>query len=141
MAKRTICVGIVLYKDDSVLLVKHTEKARLPTGSYGFPAGRVEEGESPELAAIRELLEETGLRTTIESLHKLPEKQSTLKMKNGHEDFIFQPFLCTSYEGELMSSDKTVPEFIDLNDIEDVFVITDDVKEISKEWHCFSFFD
>ncbi len=40
MSQRTCSVGVVIYKGNKVLLVRHTESARLPTDSYGFPAGR-----------------------------------------------------------------------------------------------------
>ena len=58
--KKTIAVGIVLYKEKSVLLVKHTEKARLLTGIYNFPAGRVEEGETLEVNGHTLKLEYVG---------------------------------------------------------------------------------
>ncbi len=132
---RTLCAGVVLYEPDSVLLVRHTEKAKLPTGSYGFPAGRVEEGEIPEDTAVRELGEETGLITSVEYLRKLPEKPSRLAMKNGFEDFIFRPFLCTHYWGQLKPSEKTIPEFVRLYRLHDLFLISDDVEDISRRYY------
>ncbi len=49
----------VIVHDGRVLLVKR----RVAEGklSWQFPAGAIEEGESPETAAAREALEETGL--------------------------------------------------------------------------------
>lgn len=32
-------------------------------GEWGLPGGKIEDGESPDVAAIREVLEETGYRT------------------------------------------------------------------------------
>ncbi|MAI09084.1 MAG: hypothetical protein CMA08_00660 [Euryarchaeota archaeon] len=42
-----------------LLLVRHPERG------WEFPGGRIEEGESPEEAMHRELLEETGRRGTV----------------------------------------------------------------------------
>lgn len=52
-------VSVAVVRGDTVLLVK---RARPPSqGGYAFPGGKVEADESPEAAAERELLEETGL--------------------------------------------------------------------------------
>jgi ADP-ribose pyrophosphatase YjhB (NUDIX family) len=54
-----IGVGIILLRDDEVLLVK---RARPPAqGAWSLPGGGQELGETAEAAARRELLEETGL--------------------------------------------------------------------------------
>ncbi len=133
--EKTIAVGIVLYKERSVLLVKHTEKAKLPTGIYNFPAGRVEEGETLEAAAVRELEEETGLRTKVRYLYKLPAKESKLKMKEKSENFLFYTFLCTHYSGELKPSDKTIPEFVNLDSLDKFFLLDKDIIEISRKYY------
>ncbi len=52
--------SVILLRRDSVLLVERGKPPAL--GIWSFPGGRVEPGESPEDAARRELLEETGLR-------------------------------------------------------------------------------
>jgi 8-oxo-dGTP pyrophosphatase MutT (NUDIX family) len=46
--------GIAFHADGKVLLLKRHD------GSWGFPGGMIEEGETPEQAARRETLEETG---------------------------------------------------------------------------------
>jgi ADP-ribose pyrophosphatase len=52
--------GIVLIKNDSVLLVRQY-RILVQGLSWEVPGGRVEENEAPEQAAIRECAEETGL--------------------------------------------------------------------------------
>lgn len=47
--------GIVFHANGKVLLMQ-----RANSGEWGFPAGGVEDGETPEQAARRELMEETG---------------------------------------------------------------------------------
>jgi 8-oxo-dGTP pyrophosphatase MutT (NUDIX family) len=54
--------GVVLIEDDKVALI---ERFRNGTHYYVFPGGGMEEGETPQETAIREMEEETGLRVTV----------------------------------------------------------------------------
>lgn len=54
-------VGVVVTKDDAVLLVQRKFHG---AGSWSTPGGYLDPGESPESAALRELLEETGVTAT-----------------------------------------------------------------------------
>ncbi len=51
--------GVIVARGDRVLLAKRAHEPRL--GSWGIPAGFMEYGEHPELTAVREAREETGL--------------------------------------------------------------------------------
>jgi 8-oxo-dGTP pyrophosphatase MutT (NUDIX family) len=136
MLQRTNSVGVLLYDGNKVLLVKHTEKARHKTGVYGFPAGRVDEGKTELEMAVIELEEETGLITSEQYLILLPEeRRKTLNMKNGPEDFIFNVYHCTKYWGELRNSDKTIPEFVDIDKLDNLLLISEDVNEIARKYY------
>src|ERR1700733_15244566 len=57
MIKVGVVAGVVIKQDGKYILVQ--EKNDAP-GLWNFPAGRVDEGESFEQAAIREAKEESG---------------------------------------------------------------------------------
>jgi mutator protein MutT len=137
MNKRTISVGVIAYDGDKVLLVKHTKSARLPTGSYGFPAGRVEDGENPIDAAVREFHEETGYTTSRDFLYPLAKKESTLQMENGTEDFVFTPFVCSKYTGEKKDCEDNIPEWVKLSHLDDLLLVSDDVKTLARQYKDF----
>ena len=57
-----IRAGIVLIKENKVALI---ERHRAGLDYFVFPGGGVDEGESPEQAAIRETMEELGIKVAI----------------------------------------------------------------------------
>jgi len=60
-------VGAILEKKGSIVLVRRRYEPQV--GLWGLPAGFMEYGEGPEETAIRETLEETGLKIGIDRLH------------------------------------------------------------------------
>ena len=54
--------GVVLIEDDKVALI---ERHRAGLDYFVFPGGGVDEGETPEQAAIREAMEELGVEVAI----------------------------------------------------------------------------
>ena len=58
-----IRAGIVLIQDNKVALI---ERHRAGLHYFVFPGGGVDEGESPEQAAVREAMEELGIQITLE---------------------------------------------------------------------------
>jgi len=60
--------GVLVFLGNNVLLVRHGEKAGHMNDTYGVPAGRLNLSESSIEAAVRELLEETGLRTSVKTV-------------------------------------------------------------------------
>lgn len=52
--------GILFVSGGHVLLLKRSDSAKDAPGTWGFPGGGIEPGETPEAAARRELHEECG---------------------------------------------------------------------------------
>jgi ADP-ribose pyrophosphatase YjhB (NUDIX family) len=75
MPETIVCVGAVVARDDQILLVRQAPGHPL-AGQWTIPWGRLESGESPAAAAIRETWEEAGVRASLEGLlgvQELPE--------------------------------------------------------------------
>ncbi len=64
--RKAAAVAVVLLPDDEgrgcFLLTKRAPTLRAHTGQWALPGGRMDAGESPEGAALRELGEEVGLK-------------------------------------------------------------------------------
>jgi 8-oxo-dGTP diphosphatase len=59
-------VGVVCLREGSVLLIRRGKPPRL--GEWSLPGGRIEPGERAVDAALRELMEETGVTARITGL-------------------------------------------------------------------------
>ena len=57
------CVGIICFRGEDVLLIQRGTAPR--KGEWSIPGGRIEEGESQEEAALRELFEETSITAKL----------------------------------------------------------------------------
>jgi 8-oxo-dGTP diphosphatase len=55
--------GVVCFRGEEVLLIRRATPPR--QGEWSLPGGRIERGEEPHLAALRELAEETGVTARL----------------------------------------------------------------------------
>ena len=97
-----IGVGVIVRKDGKVLVGKrigaHGE------GSWSFPGGHLEFGESVEGCASRETLEETGIK--IKNIKKAVFTNDLFKEKNKHYITLYVVSDYDSGEVSLMEPDK-----------------------------------
>ena len=69
-----VLVPIVAHPEPTVLLTLRSPRLSSHAGQVSFPGGRIEDGETPEAAAVREAAEEVGLDPRLpELVGRLPE--------------------------------------------------------------------
>ena len=61
MIERRVAVVFLVDPQGRVLMQHRDQHAKVSPNQWAFPGGKIEEGETPEEAARREVLEETGL--------------------------------------------------------------------------------
>jgi hypothetical protein len=113
---------VIVLKDGEILLVKENEKSDHPTGRYSLPAGFLEEGETYEDAAVREVEEETGLRICKDSLYTIGSYDILLERK-GNASVPVRVCLYANVGNvqsqKLVPGSETVPSFVKAKDFLD----------------------
>ncbi|XSG82080.1 MAG: 8-oxo-dGTP diphosphatase MutT [Methyloligella sp. ZOD6] len=66
-----LVAACVLRKDDGTVLIAKRPEGRPLAGLWEFPGGKVDPGEVPEAALLRELEEELGIRVAEEDIEPL----------------------------------------------------------------------
>jgi mutator protein MutT len=121
-------IGILVFRENfkEVLLVKNGEGSGHPTGIYGTPAGRIDQGETAVQAAVRELKEETGLEALEKDLVKLPYDFGVTEIlrKKGTIFCAWEVFICQKFAGEIRGENpETAPEWVKVSDVVKLWLV------------------
>ena len=110
--KNLVIVASIALIDasDQILIAKRPNKKHL-SGFWEFPGGKVEKGESPENALIREVKEE--LNIDINNKCIAPLTFSEFDYKKFH--LLLLLYVCRRWEGEPMSMEKNEIKWVKAN--------------------------
>lgn len=108
--------GAIVYRknnDDEIfiLIIKH-----IKGGHWSFPKGHVEEGETEEQTAIREVKEETGI--DIDIINGFKESVYYSPRKNVHKESVY--FLATARHNNIVMQVEEISE-IKWSELENCF--------------------
>ena len=106
----TDCVGVLCYKEGSVLMIQRGTAPR--KGESSIPGGRIEAGESERAAALRELMEETGITAT------LGEKIATIPALFEGYNYRLHDYIATYQSGKPTAGDDAADcAFVPISDV------------------------
>ncbi|MDB5775504.1 MAG: hydrolase [Herbaspirillum sp.] len=71
----------IAVRDGKILLIHHPFLRK-----WLQPGGHIDAGETPQQAAQRELLEETGMRSTLHEWHSAPDKSEAADASDGNDN-------------------------------------------------------
>lgn len=120
---------IVLNPEGKALILRRGQGAPWRPGQWNLPGGGIDEGETNEQAAIRELKEETGLQAV--GVRKL----RTIKYRGGGDAFILHLFFSKDFRGTLHldKNENDKYEWVGLEDLSNyrfVPTVEDALREV-----------
>jgi len=69
--KARFSINVLENDKNEILILKRNHAKKLGSGLWGFPAGHIENNETPDSCSIRELEEEIGNEHTIELINQI----------------------------------------------------------------------
>ncbi len=99
--KTVLVAAVALVDADGRILLAQRPEGKAMAGLWEFPGGKIESGETPEVALIRELQEELGINTWASCLAPLT------FASHSYDDFhLLMPlFICRKWEGQVSSQE------------------------------------
>ena len=130
---KTVLVSAVALIDvDGRVLLAQRPEGKSMAGLWEFPGGKVEAGETPERALIRELQEELGINTWASCLAPLT------FASHSYDDFhLLMPlFACRKWEGIPQSLENQALKWVHANELKKYPMPAADVPliPILREW-------
>ncbi len=126
-----VVAAALIDKDGRVLLAQRPPNKSM-AGLWEFPGGKVEDGENPEDALIRELNEELGIDTWGSCLAPLS------FASHSYEDFhLLMPlFACRKWIGTPMAMEGQVLKWVSKNDLKNYAMPPADIPLIAaiRDW-------
>ncbi len=113
MTRLLLVVAVALIDTDGRILLSQRPEGKALAGLWEFPGGKLEEGERPEAALIRELDEELGIRVEEPCLAPLT------FASHAYPDFhLLMPlYICRRWSGMATGQEGQILKWVRPNDL------------------------
>lgn len=130
--KSVLVSAVALVDPDGRILIAQRPEGKSMAGLWEFPGGKVEVGETPEAALIRELREELGIDTWASCLAPLTFASHT------YDDFhLLMPlFACRKWEGTPIAQEGQALKWVFVRELRDYPMPPADIPliPILRDW-------
>lgn len=106
-------VAAALVRQDGAVLLQQRAEGRQMAGLWEFPGGKIEAGERPEAALVRELREELGIEVPPDAL--APAAFASAELGDRH--LLLLLYLCRSWQGEPRALDAAALRWVAPSDM------------------------
>ena len=133
-APRPIVATIAaVFQDGKVLLVRRANPPDV--GHWGFPGGKVDRGERIEAAAVRELMEETGLEGEALEVFTAVDVFDHAEDGSLRQHYVLVAVLCRRISGTPVAGDDALEaRWFDLEELEDAsLALSLDVADVARQ--------
>jgi 8-oxo-dGTP diphosphatase len=104
----TLVVAVALIDPDGRVLIAQRPPGKAMAGLWEFPGGKIELGETPEMALIRELHEELGI--TVKAACLAPFTFASHAYENFH--LLMPLYLCRRWDGEILPREHAAIKWV-----------------------------
>lgn len=130
--KIVLVAAVALIDPDGRVLIAQRPEGKSLAGLWEFPGGKVESGETPEIALIRELEEELGINTWESCLAPLT------FASHSYDDFhLLMPlFACRKWDGVVQPKEKQTLAWVRPNNLKDYPMPPADIPLVAvlRDW-------
>ena len=109
-------VAVALVAGDGRILLQQRAPSRAMAGLWEFPGGKVEEGETPESALVRELEEELGIGVEPADL----EPACFASAPVGGRHMVLLLYICRTWSGEPRALDASAVRWVATREMHDL---------------------
>lgn len=122
-----VVAAALMDADNRILIARRPEGASL-AGLWEFPGGKINAGETPEMALVRELEEELGIEADPASFiaagfasHQYPDFHLLMPL-----------FICRSWQGEIEAKEHSALEWVSVHDLDNYPMPPADVPLVAQ---------
>ena len=130
--KLILVSAVALIDRDGRVLIAQRPEGKSMAGLWEFPGGKIEDGETPEQALIRELYEELGIETWSSCLAPL-----TFASHRYNDFHLLMPlFVCRKWDGIPRSKEGQNLKWVYVNNLKDFPMPAADIPLIAilRDW-------
>jgi 8-oxo-dGTP diphosphatase len=126
MKKIEVVAAVIFYKDEILCVQRPKNKLVYISEKFEFPGGKIEQGETQEVALKRELIEELNVVTDIKSffttvVHEYPDFELTM-----------HSYICEVKTKELTLNEHIAQEWLSLDGLNKLDWAAADIPIVNK---------